>query len=118
MTMPAVAATPRRYTVRNKEGEPVGQSEVRRLPVAALKIHHGATVYQRDELRAWVNAHMPFDPHKANVLIVSDRAGGPYVLDGQQRLALARQSGVPSVLCMVIMGMTVQDEAADRKSVV
>lgn len=113
MTFPGTTPEkPRKYVVRNKEGEPVGKGEVRLIPVAALKIHHGATVYQRDELRAWVNAHLPFDPHKAGVLIVSDRAGGPYVLDGQQRLALARQSGILTVLCMVISGMTVQDEAA------
>ena len=113
MTFPAMTPEkPRKYTVRNKAGEPIGKGEVRLIPVAALKIHHGATVYQRDELRAWVNAHLPFEPHKAGVLIVSDRAGGPYVLDGQQRLALARQSGESMVLCMVITGMTVQDEAA------
>lgn len=110
MTMPTTGDTrPRRYTMRDQKGNPVGTgAELRAVPVYAIKID---SAYQRDVKAAWVHAHMPFDPKTAGALILSSRAGGPYCIDGQHRLALARESGTDKVHALVIDGLTQADEA-------
>ena len=53
-----------------------------------------------------------FDPAKLGVLVVSYRADGTYaVLDGQHRLTALRQLGYDATNCIVLEGMTVQQEA-------
>ena len=53
-----------------------------------------------------------FDPAKLGVLVVSHRVDGTYaILDGQHRLAALRNMGYTSANCIVLEGMTVQQEA-------
>ena len=53
-----------------------------------------------------------FDPAKLGVLVVSHRADGTYaVLDGQHRLTALRQLGYDATNCIVLEGMTIQQEA-------
>ena len=53
-----------------------------------------------------------FDPAKLGVLVVSYRADGTYaVLDGQHRLTALRQLGYDAANCIVLEGMTIQQEA-------
>lgn len=108
MTVPAVAAKPKKYTVRDRDGQVVGKAELRRIPVAVIKVD---SAYQRDVSSSWVNEHRPFDSQKASVVVLSGRAGGPYVIDGQHRLALARESGVEFINAFVVEGLAQMDEA-------
>lgn len=53
-----------------------------------------------------------FDPAKLGVLVVSHRADRTYaVLDGQHRLTALRQLGYDATNCIVLEGMTIQQEA-------
>ena len=53
-----------------------------------------------------------FDPAKLGVLVVSHREGGTYaVLDGQHRLTALRRLGYDAANCIVLEGMTIQQEA-------
>ena len=53
-----------------------------------------------------------FDPAKLGVLVVSHRADGTYaVLDGQHRLTALRRLGYDAANCIVLEGMTIQQEA-------
>lgn len=110
MTMPTTAdVRPRRYTMRDHKGNPVGTgAELRAVPTSVIKVD---SAYQRDVKAAWVHQHMPFDSKTAGAIILSSRAGGPYCIDGQHRLALARESSVDKVHALVIDGLTQADEA-------
>ena len=53
-----------------------------------------------------------FDPAKLGVLVVSHRVDGTYaVLDGQHRLTALRRLGYDAANCIVLEGMTIQQEA-------
>ena len=53
-----------------------------------------------------------FDPAKLGVLVVSHRTDGTYaVLDGQHRLTALRRLGYDATNCIVLEGMTIQQEA-------
>ena len=53
-----------------------------------------------------------FDPAKLGVLVVSHRKDGTYaVLDGQHRLTALRRLGYDAANCIVLEGMTIQQEA-------
>lgn len=53
-----------------------------------------------------------FDPAKLGVLVVSRRRDGTYsILDGQHRLAALRRLGFTAANCIVLEGMTIQQEA-------
>jgi hypothetical protein len=110
VTMPTatIEPSPKRYAVSDRHGRRIGTGELRFVPVGVIKIDPR---YQRDRKSAWLSDHLPFDPNKAIALLLSDRAGGPYCIDGQQRLALAEMSGVKEVRAMVITGMSQKDEA-------
>lgn len=89
-------------------GRDIGRAELRQVPVEAIKIDYH---YQRGTNSKWVNDHMPFNAEQAGTLVLSDRAGGPYCIDGGHRLALAQASGIHKVNCFVIEGLTQQMEA-------
>lgn len=105
--MPASDDKPRRYTVK-QDGKVIGKAELRRVAVSSIQVD---PAYQRDLSQPWVKQHMPFDPQQAGAILLSGRAGGPYCIDGQQRLALAKASGVETINAMVIEGLTQRDEA-------
>lgn len=107
MTAPAIEA-PRRYIVRDADGNVVGKAELRKVPVASIKID---SAYQREVNQGWVHAHMPWDEKQAGAIVLSSRSGGPYCIDGGHRLALARESGVSHINAFVIDGLTQSDEA-------
>ena len=53
-----------------------------------------------------------FDPARVGVLLLSKR--GPHIyaiVDGQHRLCAMRQIGVQDAVCIVVVGMTYEDEA-------
>lgn len=104
----ALAPKPTRYTVRDRDGQIVGKAELRQVPVAAIKVDHQ---YQRDVSSHWINEHLPFDPQKSGAIVLSDRSGGPFCIDGQHRLALARESGLSHINAYVIQGLAKADEA-------
>lgn len=89
-------------------GKDIGHAELRQVPVEAIKIDHD---YQRGTNSKWVSEHMPFNDQQAGALVLSDRMGGPYCIDGGHRLELARASGVHKVNCFVIEGLSKQTEA-------
>lgn len=110
MTMPATNTAPsKRYVVRDPTGREIGKAELRQVPVAAIKID---SAYQRDVSTHWISQHLPFDERQAGAIVLSGRAGGPYCIDGGHRLALARESGRPTINAFVIDGLTQADEAA------
>lgn len=108
MTMPLAVDKPKRYTVRDRSGEVIGKAELRSIPVETVKLDMH---YQRDLSSDWIRDHLPFDPQRSGVIILSGRMGGPYCIDGQHRLALARASGVAKINAFVIEGLTQRDEA-------
>jgi hypothetical protein len=108
MTMPAVAEKPRRFTVKDADGNVIGKAELRQVPINVIKID---AHYQRDTSAHWVDEHRPFDPQQAGAIVLSARAGGPYVIDGGHRLALARADGIPHINAFVIDGLTQAEEA-------
>lgn len=108
MTMPSVEDRPRRGTLK-VDGEVVGRGEMRRVPVAVIKRD---TKYQRDLMAAFIEGAGKFDPQLAGTIVLSSRAGGPYVLDGGHRVEIARLWGVEFINAFVIDGLTQADEAA------
>jgi len=69
--------------------------------------------YQRELMASRVAKIVSvFSPAKLGVLVVNKRTDGTYaVLDGQHRLAALRILGVPEVRCIVLMGLTPEEEA-------
>lgn len=104
----AVAEKAKTYTVKDKGGRVVGKAQLRQVPVDAVKIDHS---YQRDLKSDWVQLHLPFNARQAGAIVLSDRMGGPYCIDGQQRTGLARASGEHFINAFVIEGLTQADEA-------
>lgn len=82
---------------------------IRMIPVKLLKIAN----YQCGLIKKNVEAIVKnFDPAKLGVLVVSHRADGYYyVIDGQHRTGALRLLGITHVNCLVLEGMTVQQEA-------
>lgn len=108
MTFPAPEERPKRYNVRDKAGVVIGKAELRPVPLNVIKLD---SHYQRDLSNDWVRDHLPFDPQRASAIVLSGRAGGPYVIDGQHRVALARADGVTHINAFVIDGLTQREEA-------
>lgn len=96
-----------RYTVKMGD-EVIGKAVLRSVPVPVIRID---TAYQRDTNSEWVEQHRPFDARQAGAIVLSSRAGGPYVIDGGHRLALARRDGVPTINAFIIEGLAQRDEA-------
>lgn len=105
--MTVIPTEGKRYTVRSG-GKEVGKAVLRQLPVEALKID---SAYQRDVSTAWLEEHLPFDPRRAGAIVVSERGGALFVVDGGHRVALARESGVALVNAYVITDFAQQQEA-------
>lgn len=107
MTMPLAAEKPRRYSVK-VDGQTIAKAELRQVPVDVIRVDSS---YQRDLSQHWVSEHLPFNAQQAGAIVLSSRAGGPYCIDGQQRLGLARASGVAKINAFVIDGLSQADEA-------
>lgn len=52
-----------------------------------------------------------FNSHKLGVLTVSFRDGHYFVVDGQHRLVAAKMVGFKDLMCMILEGLTYEDEA-------
>ena len=53
-----------------------------------------------------------FDPARVGVLLLSKRGPHSYaIVDGQHRLCAMRQIGVQDAVCIVVVGMSYEDEA-------
>lgn len=78
------------------------------IPVNDLKIDK----YQRtlEMVRAKKFAG-EFDIKKVGVIIVSEREGNYYVIDGQHRTFTAKLAGVQTLMCQVLQGLTYEEEA-------
>jgi hypothetical protein len=89
---------------------PIERSEMRLMPTGQLQIDKG---YQRglDERRAERLARS-WSSLKAQVLIVSARMDGSFfVIEGQHRLSAARIARVPSLYCLLLWGLSREQEA-------
>ena len=79
------------------------------IPVQLLRVCED---YQRPVDKAHVNELAnPFDRIYANCIITSYRDGCFWILDGQHRYNAAKLSGVKSLACIVLTGLTSQQEA-------
>jgi methylmalonyl-CoA mutase cobalamin-binding subunit len=79
------------------------------LPVAALKIDEE---YQRTLSPSKVaKMAREWDDKAVDIVVVSQRTDGYYVIDGQHRVAAARKRGVTHLLCQVHANLSQGDEA-------
>ncbi len=81
---------------------------IRQIPIGSLQVGG----YQRPTNTAQVDkiaAH--FDEAKLGLPIVSFRDGRYHLLDGAHRVAALRKLGYTHALCIVLSGLTYQDEA-------
>jgi Predicted transcriptional regulators len=79
------------------------------LPVSVLKVD---TDYQRFlSMPHGKTLAKNFNPGLIGVLIVSQRADGYYVIDGQHRLFALRANGIQNVMCIVYTGLSKMQEA-------
>lgn len=108
MAMPTTGES-RRATVTKPDGSKM-QVPLRRIAVSELTID---SLYQRDLDQTWVQTQVRdgWDEAKSIGIIASARGGRLLVIDGQHRVELARQLGVPSVWVYVKDGMTQAQEA-------
>ena len=69
--------------------------------------------YQRDPSSRRVERIVSnFDPAKLGVLVVNQRREGVYaILDGQHRLSALRTLGFPDTNCLVLTGLSIEQEA-------
>lgn len=75
---------------------------------------NGDKGYQRRLRPEWIeNKSKDFKPEQLGVLIVSKRPDGKhYVIDGQNRLELLKKVGIAFAPCLVMEGLTPQQESA------
>ena len=84
------------------------RTKYQRIPVQDL--YYGG--YQRGLRSTWVNKiAKDFKEGLLGVLIVSQREGKYYVVDGQHRLEAAKRAGVEEVICQVHTGLVYEEEA-------
>lgn len=104
-----VDAGARRATVTKSDGRKA-TVPVRLINVAEITID---SVYQRDLENTFIDEHFRdgWKEHLAQVLTLSLRGGRLFCIDGQHRLAGARQCGVVQVWAYVMEGLTQQEEA-------
>ncbi len=85
------------------------EQQIQMLPLARIVTEDYQRVLNMKNVAGIVR---DFDPAKLGVLVVSHRADGSYaVLDGQHRLTALRKLGFASANCIVLEGMTIQQEA-------
>lgn len=111
----------KRHVCRQREGQ-ISMSEIidcpkpamyeqniRRIPLEMIRTE----IYQRALNMKNVNKIVKeFNPAKLGVLVVSKHPEGSYaVLDGQHRLTALRRLGYDSANCIVLEGMSMQEEA-------
>ena len=72
--------------------------------------------YQRDLVQKLVDEiAVAYDPLTAGVVLVSRRDNGDlFIVDGQHKTAGAKQAGNETLLCLVVNGLTPEDEAKLR----
>lgn len=98
-----------RYRVRDPQtGKLIGTGELRSIPVGMIRVD---PAYQRDVSQHWVETHLPFDPRQAGTIVISERAGVLFCIDGGHRVALARASDVEYINAFVIHGLSQAQEA-------
>ena len=113
MTMPqenGKPQTPRRTRlVDSATGEVVAIGEMRMVPVSLLLKD---PAYQRDTNLAWVKSAGSWSEAEASALVVSERGGILWIVDGGHRREVAVQNGIYKVWCFVVTGHTQAQEAA------
>lgn len=81
---------------------------IQMLPVKALQ----PCGYQRPTNTAQVDKIAnAFDEAKLGMIVVSERDGKYHILDGAHRTAALRKLGYTHTMCIVLQGLTYQDEA-------
>lgn len=81
---------------------------IRQIPISSLQVGG----YQRPTNTAQVDKiAAQFDEAKLGLPIVSDRDGHYHLLDGAHRVAALRKIGYTHAKCVVLTGLTYQDEA-------
>ncbi len=83
--------------------------QIRLIPLASIVTEEYQRVLNMKNVAGIVR---DFDPAKLGVLVVSHRTDGTYsILDGQHRLTALRRLGYTAANCIVLEGMTIQQEA-------
>jgi hypothetical protein len=81
----------------------------RSVAVETIKLD---SFYQRDLDNVRVQKMVAdWDPRRVTAIVLSARGGSLYCLDGQHRLAAARELGVPSLYAFVFEGLSQTEEA-------
>ena len=79
------------------------------IPLDAMFLGNYQRPVSMNNVKKIVNA---FDSSRLGVLVVSERPNGKYaVIDGQHRMTALSQLGIKSASCIVLTGLTEQDEA-------
>lgn len=105
--MSPVADKPRKMVMK-LDGVVLAKGEMRQVPCGVIKRD---PKYQRDIKNSFINDAGKFDPNLAGTVILSSRAGGPFVVDGGHRVEIARLWGVSHVNAFVIDNLSQSDEA-------
>ena len=106
------AAEAQTISQTNRQNNPEAKEavqQIRLIPLASIVTEEYQRVLNMKNVAGIVR---DFDPAKLGVLVVSHRADGTYsILDGQHRLTALRRLGYTAANCIVLEGMTVQQEA-------
>lgn len=87
----------------------VVEQSIHPVPLAKIRTENYQRVLNMKNVNKIVKE---FNPAKLGVLVVSKRSDGTYsVLDGQHRLTALRRLGYEATNCIVLEGMSVQEEA-------
>lgn len=102
----------RQISFEDMTGQPASRQVEQRIEQVPLD-RMILDVYQRNlNARNIAAIARNFNEARLGVLVVSERSNGFFaVLDGQHRLAAMRQLGIQSANCIVLEGMTLQEEA-------
>jgi len=86
------------------------ETTIRLVNVADVTID---SIYQRDVEQDWVQAQVRdgWDERRAGVILLSVRGGRLLCIDGQHRVELARQCGIPQLWAQFLVGLSQQQEA-------
>jgi hypothetical protein len=91
----------------------MAEAEFARIPIDQLNIDHS---YQRElHMRLVQRVAANWNPVSGEPILVSKRKGGKhYIVNGQHRASAAKIIGKTDILCRVVAGLAVKDEAALR----
>lgn len=95
--------------IQSDEPRTIDGGDIRKVPLRDLRLDSN---YQRDLEASKVRKMVDdWDPRRAQVVILSHRAGILWIVDGQHRVAALRERGELYVLAQVLEGLSQSEEA-------